>query len=128
MPSLTPRIIGALVLIGLVVLMLTLGPAACRKWQSERAQSRVGNAQAGAAQDSAKDAIGTVARAGEETAASEQMTRDNERDIRAAEGAGDRVSMDVHAAGLRALCQRKAYADAPRCAPFKEGRPDESRR
>lgn len=112
-------VVGVLVLIAAV----TFGVTQCDKRRNQAAQSRVDNAQSGAASNSAADAIGTVARSGEREAASEDLTRQNERDIRAADGAGDRVNMGVHSAGLKALCQRAAYRNEPRCAPFRKGRP-----
>lgn len=104
-------VIGIIVIVALVLYI----PSCLQKRRSEAAQSRVDSAQAGAQQNSGKDAIGTVANAGEREAASEDVTRANERDIRAAEGAGDRVNPAVQSAGLRALCRRAAYQNDPRC-------------
>jgi FtsZ-interacting cell division protein ZipA len=118
--SIAGRLI-AMVVGGLFLLALIgFGLSQCQKRRSEAAQARVGRSQADAASKSAEDAIGTVTKAGERETASETLTRDNERDILAAEGAGDRVNMDVHSAGLKALCKRAAYKDAPRCAPFRK--------
>lgn len=100
--------------IALVVAAFSI-PSCIQKRRSEAAQSRVDAGQAGAAHDSGKDAIGTVAAAGEREAASEDMTRANDRDIRAAEGAGDRVNPAVQSAGIKALCRRAAYQNDPRC-------------
>ncbi len=112
----TVMVIGVILIIGVIA----FGASQCAKRKNEAAQSRVDSAQAGAAANSAADAIGTVARSGEASAASEQLTRDNERDIRSAEGADVRVNPSVHGAGLQALCRRTAYRDAPRCAPFRK--------
>jgi lipopolysaccharide export LptBFGC system permease protein LptF len=119
----TPRIIAAIVGIVMVVLLLTLGPQACTKWRSLMAQSRVDQSQAEAAQNSAAEAIGTVARSGEYQAASEAITRDNYRDIRAAQGSDQHVTAAVQGAGLVALCRRDAYKDAPKCAVFRKDVP-----
>lgn len=114
------RVIG-MVAGGLFLLaVVSFGLYQCDKRRSERAQSRVDAAQSEAATNSAADAIGTVARSGEAEAASESLTRDNERDIRAAEGAGDRVNMDVHSTGLAALCRRDAYRNTERCKIFRK--------
>lgn len=103
-----------------VVALLLYIPSCMQKRRSEAAQARVDNAQAQAAQESAKDAIGTVARSGEAAAASEDLTRSNERDIRAAEGANEQVKAPVGTAGRRALCQRNAYRDDPKCKVFRQ--------
>lgn len=106
---------GALVL--LIVVSLTLWQ--CDKRRSERAQSRVDAAQSEAASNSAADAIGTVTAAGTRETASEAQTRESEREIRAAEGAGERVKPGVDVAGRRALCRREAYRNDPRCKGVK---------
>lgn len=114
-PRPTMMVLAAILLLALIA----FGVNQCSKRKSEAAQARVSASQAEAQSDSARDAITTVARSGEETAASEQLTRDSERAIRAAPGADARVDMGVHSAGLAALCKRAAYKDAPRCAPFQ---------
>lgn len=111
------------IMLGLIVLLVVIvifaGPAACQKIRSQGAQSRVERSQAEAASNSAADAIGTVAASGEATAASEELTRSNEKEIRDAQGADERVGAGVNAAGLRSLCRRAAYRDDPRCGVFK---------
>lgn len=118
--EITKRIIayiaGGLILIAVI----SFGLYQCDKRRSGAAQSRVDAGQAGAASNSAADAIGTVARSGEAEAASESLTRDNERDIRAAPGAGDRVNAGVQGAGLQALCRRDAYRNTERCKIFRK--------
>jgi hypothetical protein len=75
----------------------------------------VERSQAEAASNSAADAINTVTGVGSNQAASEDLGRTNERDIRAAEGANERVGAGVNAAGRAALCKRAAYRDDPKC-------------
>lgn len=104
-------IVGALVLLIAVSLLLSQ----CSKRRNEAVQSRVDASQSNAAATSAGEAINTVARSGEAEKASEDLTRTNERDIRAAEGAGDKVKSGVNDAGLKALCRRHAYRNDPRC-------------
>lgn len=87
----------------------------CDKRRSEAAQTRVERSQGEAQANSAADAIGTVARSGEAERASEELTRSNEQQIRAAEGASDQVNPAVRDAGLAALCRREAYRNDPRC-------------
>lgn len=105
--------------VGVVLLTLIVGftVRSCDVRRNKAAQTRVDNAQAGAASNSAADAIGTVARSGEAAAASEALTRSNEQTIRAADGANDKVNPAVRDAGIAALCKRAAYKDDPRCKP-----------
>ncbi len=119
-PRLAPRTIALIAGLVLLAFLAFAIPSCLQKQRNAASQARVDNAQAGAAQESAKDAIEAVAKAGESQAASEDLTRSNERDIRAADGADEQVNMDVHTQGLIALCRRQAYRDAPRCAQFRK--------
>lgn len=109
-------VIGLIVLVAVVIYV----PSCIQKQRSERAQSRTDAAQAEAASNSAADAINTVSEAGKRETASEDLTRENERDIRAAEGAGDRVNSASDLAGRRALCRRAAYENDPKCKVFRQ--------
>lgn len=110
----------ALVIGGLLlVAVLILGVHQCDKRKSQAAQSKVDQAQVEAQQNSAADAINTVSEAGQREAGSEELTRSNERDIRAAEGAGERVKPQVDYAGRAALCRREAYRNDPKCKVMK---------
>ena len=109
-------IVGGVVIIILALLLLSQ----CDKRRNEKAQAKVDSAQSEAATNSAADAIDTVSEAGRRETASEDLTRQNERDIRSAQGAGDRVNMDVHSTGLAALCKRQAYANTERCKIFRK--------
>lgn len=106
--------VGALV----VIAALIWGPTACQMIRSQHAQSKVDKAQAGAAAESGGDAVETTAAAGHREAGSEELTRTNEREIRAAEGADQRINPAAQAAGLRALCRREAYRGTERCKIF----------
>jgi ABC-type protease/lipase transport system fused ATPase/permease subunit len=114
-PTLTARaiffIVGLLVLIGVVAFTVR----SCDKRHSRAAQTRVERSQAEAAANSAADAIGTVAASGEAERASEDLTRINEQQIRAAEGSNAAVNPAARDAGIAALCRRQAYRDDPRC-------------
>ncbi len=114
-----PRIIIGLVAIGLVVLLLLFGPAACRSWQNERAQGRMNTGQAGAAQETGRDAIGTISNRAATDAEGEALSRDNADKIRAAPDAGTRAP-GADFAGRTALCKRPSYVNTPQCARFKE--------
>jgi hypothetical protein len=111
-------IVGGLLIVGI----LAFGVTQCDKRRNEAAQGRVDSAQGQAQSNSAADAIGTVTRRGAEDTASEDLTRINEREIRAAPGAGDRVNAGVNAAGLAALCKRQAYKNTERCRIFRKDR------
>lgn len=97
------------------VLALIVAIAIWASGRNDRAQARVDRGQVGAAQASAGDAVNTIAGAGDREAASEDLTRANERDIRAAPGAEVKVSRQVDAAGRGALCSRDAYRNKPEC-------------
>jgi hypothetical protein len=108
-------IVGILLLIGAV----TFGVTQCDKRRNQAAQGRVDDAQSGAQQNSAADAIGTVSAAGQRETGSEELTRSNEREIRDAEGAGERIKPGVDTAGRAALCRREAYRNDPKCKVTK---------
>lgn len=113
------RLIGMVAAGVFLIVVVSLLLYQCDKRRSERAQSRTDAAQAEAASNSAADAINTVSEAGKRETASEDLTRENERDIRAAPGADDRVNAGVNAAGLQALCRRDAYKNTERCKIFR---------
>lgn len=107
------------ILMAVAALVLVIGAGltvrSCDSRHSEAAQTRVERSQGEAQSNSAADAIGTVARSGEAEAASENLTRSNEQQIRAAPGANDKVNPAVRDAGIAALCRREAYRNDPRC-------------
>jgi hypothetical protein len=80
-----------------------------------KAEARLSRDQAAATAQSGADAVNTVGAAGEREAASDAVTRENERTIRNAEGADSPVHAEARAAGLDALCRRDAYRNDPRC-------------
>lgn len=104
-------IVGALLIVGL----LLFGVKQCQDKRNMAAQGRVERSQAEAASNSAADAVNAVSASGEAQAASEELSRTNERDIRSAEGANAKVGAGVNAAGRAALCRRAAYRNDPAC-------------
>ncbi len=112
------KLIVAVVLGLFVIGVLTFGVRQCDKRRSEAAQSRVTTGQAGAAQESGRDAIGTVSNRAASAQESEDMSRDAAGDIRASSDAGTR-SPAADQAGRRAICRRPSYIDTPQCARFK---------
>jgi hypothetical protein len=119
MPSLSRQTIMLLALVVLVAVVIFAGPAACQKIRSQGAQTRLGAEQANAAGNSAADAVDTTQNVSSNAVGSEELTRSNEREIRNAEGANDRVGAGVNAAGRRALCLRDAYRHRPECRMFQ---------
>jgi hypothetical protein len=114
-PWLTVRL-AAIIAGGLLLAaLLVFGVHSCDVRHNKAAQTRVERAQGEAASSSASDAIATVASSGEAERASEDLTRSNEQQIRAAPGANDKVNPAVRDAGIAALCRRQAYANDPRC-------------
>lgn len=116
MPSSISRRAIIMVIAAIVLVIATLVLVnRCEKKRSEGAQARVEAGQAGAQSNSSADAINTVSAAGEREAGSEELTRNNERDIRKADGASDKVKPGVDAAGRSALCKREAYKNLVEC-------------
>lgn len=113
--TLTARLVAIAIAVLAIVGMIFWGPAACQKINSLRDQAKVTGAQHNAFGNSAEDAIGTTAAAGAREASSEELTRQNERDIMAAEGARDPVNPGVARAARTALCRREAYRNDPQC-------------
>lgn len=111
-------VVGAIVIAVLAFLLLSQ----CSKERSLGAQTKVEHGQAGAAGNSAADAVNTATAVGQNAAASEELGRKNSEEIHAAPGASDRVNAGVDAAGRAALCRRAAYRDDPKCAPFRRQR------
>lgn len=113
------RLIGLIAALIALIVIPALVVRSCDARHSKAAQTRIEQSQAGAASNSAADAINAVAASGGREAASEDLTRSNDRDIRAAQGSGDKVNPAARDAGLSALCKRKAYANDPRCKALK---------
>lgn len=109
------RAIAAAIMAVVFVAVLAFAVSQCSQRRDQAAQSRVDKGQAAAASESARDSISTISNVSENEAASEDLGRQNEKDIRNAEGASDPVNPAAHNAGLRALCRRKAYSNDPRC-------------
>jgi hypothetical protein len=109
------RIIVAVLVIALVVIILGSGITACQKIISQKAQIRVTSGQLGASQASGTDAVNTAGNVAANEAATADLTRTNEEDIRNAKGADVGVDPAVRAAGVRAFCRRRSAANDPKC-------------
>lgn len=114
----TARIIaGALLALVAVVSIWLIYNAITAK---PKAEARLGRNTTEAAQQSGKDAVNTVGTAGEREAATNDLSRTNEKDIRDAEGSTAPVATPVRDAGLRSLCKRRAYSGRPECVQFAD--------
>jgi hypothetical protein len=109
MYGLSARVIVIVVGVLLIVGVLLWGPAACQKIRSLGAQSKIDQAQGGAFQNSASDAVTTQGDTNKRETESEATTRSNEKDIRNAEGANDAVNPAVRDAGFASLCKRPSF-------------------
>ncbi len=112
------RLIATAIFAAFVLALLLFGVSQCDKRRNQAAQTHLERAQGTAAQESSRDAINTVSGAGEREAESADLTRENEKEIRNAQGADERVGAGVNAAGRRSLCRRAAYRDDPKCRVF----------
>jgi Flp pilus assembly protein TadB len=109
------RLIAAATVIACVVLLAWIAYTAWQNSRTSAARARTSASQAKAVSDSAKDAIDATGAAHARSGASDQLTRENERDIRNAKGADARVDPAVSDAGLGSLCKRPVYSQHPRC-------------
>ena len=103
----------ALAIIALLVALA--GPAMCHRMQREAARARLSHEQARATSRNGQDAVATVGSAARREQQSDQLTRDNEKEIRDAQGADVPIDPAVRDAGLGGLCRRPAYRDSERC-------------
>lgn len=105
-----------LTLIGLMLAAaLIFGTGQCSKRKSLEAQSKLDKAQTGAVIESGMDASNVQAGIATNDTATADLGRQNEKEIRDAKGSDAVVDPAAHAAGLRALCRRKAYSNRPEC-------------
>ena len=90
-------------------------PSCLQKQRSAAAQNRIDKAQGTATVESAREAGQVQASVNANEVASEQLGRDNEKEIRNAEGANAVVAAPVRNATIASLCKRAAYRDTERC-------------
>lgn len=115
MPTLSTRLIAMIAGVVLILVLAGLLLRSCDQRRNAASNARVAQSQTEAAQQSAKDAIDAVGASAARETASEALTRENEKAIRAANGADQAVDPAVRDAGLAALCKRSSYANDPRC-------------
>lgn len=121
--SLTPA--GLWVLAG-VLAALALGTVLLwNAWgaaSTAKTEAKLGANQTGAAIASGADAVATLGQSARAEAATDSITRENDRAIREAPGADAPVDPALRDAGLRSLCRRAANRGKPEClqlAPAK---------
>lgn len=102
--------------VALVLAMLWLSQ--CQQARTAGAEARLGNAVAGAAVESGRDAVGAVGGVSASETAIDRTGRQNDADIRSAAGAGEAVPAAVDTAGRAGLCRRAAYRGDPKCVRF----------
>lgn len=83
--------------------------------KSAKVEARLGENTTEAAIESGRDAVGTIGAVGASEDAVDDLTRENDNDIRNAEGADAPVAPAARAAGRNSLCKRAAYRERPEC-------------
>lgn len=79
-------------------------------------QLKVNAAQGNAMSESGHDAVQTTATVADNSAASDQVTRENDDAITKSKGASNAIDPALRAAGLQSLCRRPSYRNAhPSC-------------
>lgn len=117
------RIAGALSVLILFIFLIwfvLLKPAHDRRLAREalgKAAVATGSANA------TLDAQAIVIDSGKKMEAAKELTRENENEIRSAEGSSVVVGSDANLAGLRALCRRPTYSADERCRELLKAHP-----
>lgn len=111
-------IVGFVIAFGLIGLTVR----SCSDAINARRAAQLARDQGGAAMASGQDAVATVGNTAATEQATDTLTRDNEREIKAAAGAGAPIDPAVAAAGLRSLCSRRVYRRDPKCMQFTPAR------
>lgn len=107
------RIIMTAIIIGLLLLIVIAGPAACNRMRAMDKQAEVDRGQGEASIDAGVEAIGTIAN---------QAQRDNETD-REVRNAIDQINAapagDSNDAALRAVCGLRTYRATRQCSELR---------
>ena len=102
------------------VMLACLTLAYCQ-WQragTAATEAKLNRSQGGAAIESGRDAVTVIGGRSDQDAAADAATKENEDEIRKAEGAAAPVATPVRDSGLRGLCRRAAHRGDPRCVQF----------
>ena len=105
-------ILGFLAVLMIVALVYMSG---CEERRALGDQKKIERGQTGAVIESGMDASNVQANVATNDAASAELGRSNEKEIRDAKGSDVAVAPDAQSAGLRSLCRRAAYRDRPEC-------------
>jgi hypothetical protein len=103
------RIIAAAIVIGLVVVGLLWGPAACRSMQGMKKQAEVSREQGNASISAGAEAVNTVGNVSANAQATDDLVARGQADVRAAPD-GEKGRAAVNAA-----CRFKANRNKPEC-------------
>ncbi len=111
-------IVTVAAIVALVIVCIAI-PSCLQKRRSAAAQAKVEAAQGKAAVESGKDAINTAGNVSERQSKGEAIGRENERNIRNAQGSDTKVDSAAGRAGLDSLCRRASYRDSEQCRMLK---------
>ena len=95
--------------------LVLAGPAACKRAARLEAEQRVADEQRRSSTASARDAIETVGTSNIRERRSDDLSTENEREIRDAKGANEVIDPAVTGVGIDSLCRRATYRDSERC-------------
>ena len=107
------RVIIAVAVI--VLVLFVFWASGCEGRRAIGDQKRIEKGQTGAVIESSRDALNTQAGVSANDVATGDLGRENEREIRNAQGADAPVGGDATAAGIRGLCKRPSYRNRPEC-------------
>jgi ABC-type protease/lipase transport system fused ATPase/permease subunit len=111
----------AIAAIAVILVLGFLQVRSCQQARQQAVQSKVDRSQGDAMRNSAADAVNTVGGVAANQMAGEDLTRQNERNIRDAKGADQGVDPAVRDAGLASLCRRQSFRNGRtgrlRCTP-----------
>ena len=105
--------VGLTAAVGVVWLISSLSGG-----RTARVEAKVESGRADAATASGRDAVGAVSGQAQSEIEADKLTRENEDEIRNADGADAPVADGVNSAGIRSLCKRAAYRGRPECVQF----------
>ncbi len=116
----TPRIIAALVAIGLIVLLIAVGPSACTSFFTVKQEARTAKGQAEASIESGAEAMNTVSNVSTSDAETDATVKEGIDEIRNASEA------DRGLATQRAACRLRINRNDQRCAALRGADPGDA--
>lgn len=100
------------VIVGLIIFFVFIRPG---QEHAKAVEAKANAAIATGKVQSGADAVNATATQGQADQATQDKVRSGNEGIDSAKGANDKVSPDVDAAGIRALCMHDIYRNTPRC-------------